>query len=305
MNLDIPICEAAQANVTSPSFKLPTGSCDSHAHVFADSERYPFTANRSYTPPPASLEAYLALHRALGIDRGVLVQPSVYGTDNRVHCDALSVLRSKGLNYRGICVVDPDVSEKELQRLDDAGFTGVRMNLLFKGGLQWRSVGQLAERIAGRGWHLQFLINVADCSDIMSRIKALPVPVVFDHMGHMPTREGINHPGFQAMLGLLQTGTSWVKLSGSYRITRETAYPYSDVAPFARALVAANPDRCLWGSDWPHPHFSGQMPNDGDLLSDLADWIPDREIRQKVLVDNPANLYRFGPVVQAEKAQGG
>ncbi|MFO8142732.1 MAG: amidohydrolase family protein [Marinobacter sp.] len=296
MTLDIPFCEAAQANVTSPSFTLPPGSCDSHAHVFADPVHYPFTANRSYTPPPASLEAYLALHRALGIDRGVLVQPSVYGTDNRVHCDALSVLKSKGLNYRGICVVNPDVPEPELQRLDDAGFTGVRMNLLFKGGLQWRDVSQLAGRIADRGWHLQFLINVADCGDIMSRIRALPVPVVFDHMGHMPTQEGIEHPGFQALLELLQAGTSWVKLSGSYRITGATAYPYPDVAPFARALVAANPDRCLWGSDWPHPHFAGQMPNDGDLLNDLADWIPDQGTRHKVLVDNPANLYRLGPV---------
>ena len=272
---------------------LPAKSCDTHAHVFALHELYPFTPNRTYTPPEATLGQYLELHRTLGFERGVLVQPSVYGTDNRLHLHALCQLKAKGYDYRGVCVVDPGIGTAELQELHDAGFRGVRMNLLFRGGLQWSDVLALADRIAGLGWHLQFLINVADCDDIMDRVADLPVPVVFDHMGHMPTALGTDNPGFRKLLKLLTGDLAWVKLSGSYRITMEEAFPYPDVTALARALVAANADRCLWGSDWPHPHFQGQMPDDTDLLDDLAVWVPDLDTRHRILVSNPSRLYGF------------
>lgn len=293
MNSEIPFCEAALADTRKPSFMVPRGSCDTHAHVFSHHQDYPFTRNRTYTPPEASLEQYLSLHRVLGIERGVLVQPSVYGTDNRLHQDALIQLRDRGLDYRGVCVVGPEVSDAQLRMLDDAGFRGVRMNLLFRGGLQWHDVAGLADRIAGLGWHLQLLINVADCGDLMDHLDSLPVPIVFDHMGHMPTALGTDHPGFGRLLSLLAKGRAWVKLSGSYRVTGHSAFPYPDVTLIAQALVAANANRCLWGSDWPHPHFPGAMPNDGDLLDALAQWVPDETVRKRILVDNPARLYGF------------
>lgn len=290
---DIPFCEAARPPMASPAVALPAKSCDTHAHVFARHEYYPFTSNRTYTPPEATLEQYLELHQTLGVERGVLVQPSVYGTDNRLHQHALRQLKAKGYDYRGVCVVDPGISAAELQELHDAGFRGVRMNLLFRGGLQWSDVLKLADRIAGLGWHLQFLINVADCDDIMDRVADLPVPVVFDHMGHMPTALGTDNPGFRKLLKLLTEDQAWVKLSGSYRITMKETFPYPDVTALARALVAANGDRCVWGSDWPHPHFQGQMPDDSDLLDDLAVWVPDPDTRHRILVSNPSRLYGF------------
>lgn len=289
----IPVCEAADPFPRAPGFKLPAGACDTHAHVFGPACRYPYTPNRTYTPPDAPAGAYLHLHDRLGIQRGVLVQPSVYGTDNSLQLDALAYLRSMGREYRGIAVVDADVSETELDRLQDGGHCGVRMNLLFKGGIEWRDVEALAQRLAGRGWHLQFLIDVSTFDDLEQRVRSLPVPVVVDHMGHMPCSKGLTHPGFQALLNLLQDGKAWVKLSGAYRITAQARPPYSDVAPFAQALIEANAERCVWGSDWPHPHFSIPMPNDGDLLNLLADWAPNETVRNRILVDNPAQLYGF------------
>ncbi|GAA0849413.1 amidohydrolase [Marinobacter szutsaonensis] len=293
MSSEIPFCEAARKVLRRPDVAVPAKSCDTHAHVFARHEDYPFTPNRTYTPPEASLEQYLELHRMLGIERGVLVQPSVYGADNSLHLHALRQLRERGYDYRGVCVVAPDISMTELQELHEAGFRGVRMNLLFRGGLQWNDVLGLADRIAALGWHLQFLINVSDCGDIMDRVADLPVPVVFDHMGHMPAALGADEPGFRKLLELLSDNKAWVKLSGSYRVTLQGEYPYPDVAAIARALVVANADRCVWGSDWPHPHFPGLMPDDTDLLEDLAAWVPDAEIRERILVSNPARLYGF------------
>jgi predicted TIM-barrel fold metal-dependent hydrolase len=290
---DIPVCDAADPFPQAPAFRLPAGACDTHAHVFGPACRYPYTPNRTYTPPDAPVGAYLHLHRQLGIERGVLVQPSIYGTDNQLQLDALAYLRSLGKDYRGVAVVAADVCEAELDRLEEGGHCGVRMNLLFKGGIEWRDVQALAERLAQRNWHLQFLIDVSDFDDLESRIRALPVPVVIDHMGHMACEKGVSQPGFQALLNLLRDDQAWVKLSAAYRITAEQEPPYTDVVPFARALLKANPGRCLWGTDWPHPHFSRPMPNDGDLLHLLADWAPDEVVRQRILVDNPAVLYGF------------
>lgn len=293
MNSEIPLCDAARTVLRPPGVAVPTKSCDTHAHVFGRHEDYPFTKNRTYTPPEASLEQYLELHRVLGIERGVLVQPSVYGTDNSLHLHALKQLRDRGYDYRGVCVVAPNIALTELRELHEAGFRGVRMNLLFRGGLQWQDVVGLADKIAGLGWHLQFLINVSDCGDIMDRVRDLPVPVVFDHMGHMPAALGVEEPGFQRLLQLVADNNAWVKLSGSYRVTGKQEFPYPDVEGIARALVAVNAHRCVWGSDWPHPHFPGLMPDDTDLLEDLAVWVPDEETRERILVSNPARLYGF------------
>lgn len=289
----IPLCDAADPFPNAPAFELPAGACDTHAHVFGPLDRYPYTPNRSYTPPDAPPGAYLHMHDRLGIERGVLVQPSVYGTDNSLQMDTLNYMRSLGKEYKGVAVVAADVSDAELDKLEAAGHCGVRMNLLFKGGIEWADVQGLAERLAERNWHIQFLVDVSDFDDLESRIRKLPVPVVVDHMGHMSCAKGINHDGFQSLLRLLADGEVWVKLSGAYRITCEQVPPYSDVVPFAQALIEANPDNCVWGSDWPHPHFSIPMPNAGDLLSLLTAWAPEEAQRRAILVENPARLYGF------------
>ena len=291
--MTIPTCDAAEPFPLSPKAKLPNNATDTHAHVFSSLSRYPYTSNRTYTPPDAPVGAYLHLHQQLGIDRGVLVQPSVYGTDNRLQSDTLRYLRGLGKAYKGVAVVDADVTDESLDQLSDSGHCGVRMNLLFKGGISWDEVSRLAVRLADRNWHVQFLIDVSEFVDLEKRIASLPLPVVIDHMGHMPCGKGINNPGFQSLLRLLEKGDTWVKLSGAYRISQEKHAPYQDVMPFAQALIHANPDRCLWGSDWPHPHFSKPMPNDKDLIDSLFDWTSEEEIIQKILVDNPTHLYQL------------
>ncbi|MCS0429815.1 amidohydrolase family protein [Vibrio diabolicus] len=286
----IPFCEAADPFVNKPTIAIPEGAVDCHAHVF--SSRYPYCETRTYTPPDASVGAYLHLHQQLGIRHGVLVQPSVYGNDNQLHLDTLRYLRQQGYDYKGVAVVDADVSEQTLDELQEAGFCGVRMNLLFKGGIEWRDVERLAARLAERHWHLQCLIDVSQFDDLYQRLRALPVPVVIDHLGHMPTNKLISHPGFQTLLKLKAEGKVWTKLSAPYRLSPQSP-PYDDVSPFAQALLEANEEQCVWGSDWPHPCFDAEMPNDGQLLDTLWHWTQDTTLFGKILVDNPKRLYHF------------
>ena len=286
----IPICPAADPNVRPPAFKMPALACDTHAHVFGPQRRYAYTANRTYTPPDALLDQYLALHNTLGIERGVLVQPSVYGTDNQAMIDALTQLEGR---YRGVAVVEPDIDLAELERLHRAGVRGVRVNLLFKGGISYSDVETIAEKIKHLGWHIQVLIDVSEFENLYERLSTLPVDVVIDHMGHMSTAKGLDQPGFQALLKLLETGRCWVKLSGAYRVTGQTQTPYTDVLSMAEVLIHTAPERMVWGSDWPHPFVHIPMPNDGALLDMLADWAPDPALREQILVHNPARLYDF------------
>lgn len=289
----IPECAPMDPLPKAPHFLVPAGAVDCHAHVFGPSSKYPFHPGRTYTPPDASLEEYLHLHQTLGIQRGILVQPSVYGVDNLATRHALQRLRRSGHAYRGVAVVDSSVSDNELDALHEDGFRGVRLNMLFKGGISWKDVTALADRLAERGWHLQFLVDVSEFESFETRIGQLPVPVVIDHMGHMACEKGLAQEGFQALCRALKNGHAWVKLSGAYRITSLDQTPYDDVVPFAQQLIQANPERCVWGSDWPHPHISVPMPNDGALFDELASWAPDVQTRKRILVDNPDALY-FG-----------
>ncbi|WP_119166114.1 amidohydrolase family protein [Algihabitans albus] len=292
----IPACAPADPTPRKPILAVPPGACDCHAHVFGPVERYPYTRHRTYTPPDAPLEAYQTMLSTLGLERAVIVQPSVYGTDNRATLDAIS---AGGPNFRGVVVVDENIDTAEMERMHEAGVRGVRINLIFKSGIEVSDVRKLAEKIKPFDWHLQLLIDVSEFSDIRRNLGDLPVEVVIDHMGHMPTSVGVGHPGFQEMLALLRDGGCWVKLSGAYRITGGSSVPYVDVIPFAQAIVEANPRQTLWATDWPHPYVNIPMPNDGDLLDLLTDWAPDADDRQRILVDNPARLYGFPALEQA------
>lgn len=288
-----PDCPPPDPAPKAPSFALPAGTCDSHAHVFGPESRYPYNPTRAYTPPDALLADWLAMHDALGIDRGVLTQPSVYGTDNAAILDAIAQNPDR---LRGVAAVPADVSDDDLARLNDGGIRGLRLNVVDKGGMPFESfdpVKRIADRIAPMNWHIELLIQVHNYPDLDTLFDGLSVPLVFGHLGYVPVGEGTGAAGFQAFLRMLRQGRAWVKLTGPYRITAQQHTPYNDIAPFAAALLDANPDRMLWGSDWPHPFCKIPMPNDGDLIDHLVTWVPDEAMRKRVLVDNPAKLYGF------------
>ena len=272
---------------------MPDGACDTHAHIFGPSTQYRWNPARGYTPPDALPQAYEALHDALGVSRGVLTQPSVYGTDNRCMLDYAAKHPSR---MRAVVAVGPDVDDTTLQAMHAQGARGIRVNLADPGGNPFASfseLGRLAQRLKAMSWHIELLLHVHEMDDVIEDIRRLPVDISIGHLGYMPARLGVDHPKYQAFLDLVAEGRCWVKLTAPYRITSRPTVPYADVTPFASALVQRRPDRILWGTDWPHPICPVAMPNDGDLADHLADWLPDPEVRRHVLVDNPATLYGF------------
>ena len=283
-----PLCAAPDPSPRAPQVTVPDGATDCHFHIFDGPS--PQIAERSYTAPPAPLDAFRHLHTTLRISRSVIVQPSVYGTDNRTTlaaCDSTPQMRA-------IVVVDEDTPPSTLAAYRKRGAVGCRVNMLFGSNARIDSLCSLARHIADQGWHLQILGDVSALGDRMDEFASLPVPVVFDHFGHLQAIRGINDPGFRRLLRLLGSGAAWVKLSGAYRLGPAGAQTHRAVADRAAALIAANPDQLGWGSDWPHPAIPQQdMPNDGDLLDALAGWAPDAALRRRILVDNPARLYGF------------
>jgi predicted TIM-barrel fold metal-dependent hydrolase len=257
--------------------------------VFGPQQQYPFAPGGGYVPPEASTDDYVRMLRAIGCERAVIVHPSVYGTDNRCTVDAL---RSGKFQFRGVVVIDEKTTDSQLEDMHRAGVRGVRINLKSKGAVvAFDAAPRLAERIKARGWHIQFFLDTHAMPDIDREMTKLPVDIVIDHFGHIETAHGIQAPGFQTLLRLARHERCWFKLIGPYRISvRPPTFP--DVTPFARALVEAAPERCVWGTDWPHPN-TPFMPNDGDLADMLLDWIPDEAQRNKILAANPARLYGF------------
>lgn len=284
------LCAPADPNPRPPRFAVPYGAVDCHAHVFGPASRYPYSKDRSYTPPDSSLSQYRQLLNTLGLTRGVLVQPSVYGVDNSCLVDNLL---AAGPDFCGVAVVDPQCDDGELHRLAAAGVRGLRFNAVFGGGAALEGVRALAARVKALGWHVELLVDVSNFQGLSELVRNIAVPVVLDHMGHAPVSKGVADNGFQELLGLIRDQACWVKLSGAYRLLGEPGAGYEDVGAFARALVSAAPTRCVWATDWPHPQIPVPMPNDGDLMDLLLDWVPDDGLRRQVLVDNPARLYGF------------
>ena len=291
-----PDCAGPDPHPKKPAFELPRGACDCHAHVFGPIERYPYFARRIYTPPDAPPSAYWRMLGTLGVERAVLVQPSVYGTDNRAMLDAMACEKTR---MRAVAVVEETITDSELARMHEIGVRGIRFNIVDvkpeeKGKLPIEVVRRMAERIKAFGWHIQFLMHVDEFPDLDRTFAGFPVDIVIDHYGYMATSKGVAHPGFQALLRLMKAGHCWVKFTGAYRISGESALPYSDVTPYARALVAAAPERVVWGTDWPHPQWPKRMMNDAEEVELLYRYVDyDRALLQKILVDNPARLHGF------------
>jgi 2-pyrone-4,6-dicarboxylate lactonase len=285
-------CPPADPHPRKPLTAVPGTACDCHVHVF-EGTRYPYSPARGYTPPDASLAALEDLHGTLGIGRAVLVQASVHGTDNRA---VLEGAASQPARFRAVVAVDESVTDADLRQMNLAGARGIRVNLVDPGGMPFSSFDELkglAGRIASLGWHVEFLVHVDKVAELPDLARALPTDVVVGHLGYMQTARGLGDPGYRAFLDLVEEGRCWVKLTGPYRISAEQHPPYMDVGPFAAALVAARPDRIVWGSDWPHVMCKRPMPNDGDLLDAFAEWVPDESLRREILVNNPARLYGF------------
>lgn len=282
-------CAGPQLDVRKPALTLPPNAADCHCHVFGARENYPWAANRLYTPPPVYLGDYLAMLGTTGFERGVLVQTGLYGTDNRFLVDAL---KTHAKRLRGIALIDESFTDHQLRDLTDAGVRGFRVNRTAKTGLQFDVARRLAERVKPLGWHVQFLLDVEDHPDLDTLLGSFATEVVIDHMGRPDPNKGIDAPGFRALIRLLKSGRGWAKLSAPYR-TSLLPPPYRDITPFAHALVSAAPDRLVWGSDWPHVLLETQMPNDGDLVDQIAVWVPDEATRKRILVDNAERLYGF------------
>src|SRR6187401_3081273 len=282
--------------VTPPKAPLPPLSCDTHAHVFGPSDRFPYADDRSYTPPDAPLEKYLGMLDTLGFARGVLVQGSAHGRDNAAMLDAL---KREPNRLRGVAVADAKISPNELRAWHDAGVRGLRFNhffrdgqLHYRGGVPLTSAEKLATVMAELGWHLQLWIDVKDLPQTIPLLKALGLPVVIDHMGRTDARAGTQTDGFQSLLRAVGDGWCWSKLSGAHRLSIN-APDYPDARPFHEALVRANPDRLVWGGDWPHPRVEGEMPDAGHLFELFQAWTPDQAAQHRILVANPAKLYGF------------
>jgi predicted TIM-barrel fold metal-dependent hydrolase len=286
------------------NFAVPEGACDCHVHVFQDPTKFPMLPTRPYTPELVSVDELRALHRALHIERVVVVQTTVYGTDNSNTLDAMKQLGSRA---RGVVVIDEKTPNSELDEMERAGVRGIRINLETAGQTDPAVARQrfqaAVERVKGRKLHIQIYTRLSVIMGIKDQVESAPVPVVFDHFGGTQAALGVDQPGFRNLLDLVKSGKAYVKISAPYR-SSTLAPDYPDVAPIAKALIAANPQRVLWASDWPHPGTPEPTRknteitpffqiDDGRILNLLPRWAPEAAIRKMILVENPAKLYGF------------
>jgi predicted TIM-barrel fold metal-dependent hydrolase len=300
------VLAAATQPATSVNFDIPAGACDCHTHIHPDPAKFPFFAGRVYTPELASPEEMTALHNALRMERVVIVTPSIYGPDNSA---TLFGMKARGVTARGVAVIDDKTSEADLDAMNQAGIRGIRLNLA-TGRTSDPNVGRQRlqagiERVKARpGWHIQMFTSLPMITAVKDIVAAAPMPLVFDHFGGAQAGLGPEQPGFADLVELVRSGKAYVKISGAYRAS--TLGPeYADCVPLAKALIAANADRIVWGTDWPHPDSvtpPGKQPSDvtplfqiddGRLLNQLVVWAPDAAVRKKILVENPAKLYGF------------
>ena len=283
-------CPPPDPNPVAPSLALPPGACDAHCHVFGPASKFPYAADRSYTPPDAPVENLRRLHAKLGVSRAVIVHASCHGTEMEVTLDAIA--SSEG-RYRGVACVEDRVTDRELERLHAGGIRGIRFNFVkHLGGVPDLAVFyRLLERIKPLGWHV---VLHFDAEDILSQDELLgriDVPFIIDHMGRVKAADGLAQPPFQSLLALYRSNPrAWIKVCGSERVSSGKR-PFLDAVPFAQALIAEDASRILWGTDWPHPNITKDMPNDGELVNLFAQICPDPAVQRRILVDNPTRMY--------------
>ena len=275
---------------SSPRHPVPPGACDAHAHVLGPYSSFPLAEDRTYESPELPVTEYLRMLDAIGFTRGVVVTASAYGTDNGA---MLQALRASPSRLRGVAVVDARTPSAALVAMNSVGVRGARFARFpgFSGTVDLDELDRIAPQLREMGWHAQIWTLLGRFVPIANRLLGHRLPLVLDHMAFIDVRKGIADAGFQAVLRLLGEGRVWVKLI-AYRLSRGVA-DYEDVRPFHDALVAANPDQLVWGSDWPHVHMTSGMPDDGYLVDLFEGWVPDALRRQKILVDNPRRLYGF------------
>jgi predicted TIM-barrel fold metal-dependent hydrolase len=287
---------------TKVNFELPPNACDCHTHIHVDPEKFPWFAGRVYTPEMALPEEMAALHKALGIKRVVIVTPSVYGADNSA---TIYGMKARGKDARGVAVIDDKTTEADIDSLARLGFKGIRLNLATTGVSDPAVARQrflaAAERVKSRNWHVQLNTTLPVIAAMKDALAASPVPIVFDHYGNAKEELGVQQPGFADLVELVRSGKAYVKIS----VTAGPRQNYGHFTPLAQMLIAANVDRILWGTNWPHPNSTtapGRKPtdltplwpvDDGLVLNQLPLWAPDAAVRKKILVDNPARLYGF------------
>ncbi len=280
------------ARLRAPRRALPAGTVDCHAHIFDRFDRYPFAGNRKYSPPLCTREAWMALHASLGVARGVQVNATPYGFDNTITEDFLKEHPSR---FVGVATIRPDIPEDDLQRLDKAGFRAARLMDQFPNGATTSMLEDVAKRVAPLGWHIE--INIASSKDwvgLEPRLRKCPVPLVFDHLGRPRGGEGIDAPGFKVIRRLLtERDDCWTKVSSFYRLSDTGAPAFADMRPFVQAVLNDRPDRCVWGTNWPHPGMTTYMPNDADLVDLLESWIPRESMREPLFASNAERLYRL------------
>ena len=301
LNTRMALAKASQPG-TAMTFAVPAGACDCHTHIHGTLDKFPFFAGRVYTPEMALPEEMAAVHKALGVQRVVIVTPSVYGTDNSA---TLYGMKARGADARGVAVIDDKTPEAGLDAMGRAGVRGIRLNLA-TGGTNDPAVGRArfqtaVERMQRRNWHVQMFTSLAIISSIKDLVSASSVPVVFDHFGGARSELGPQQPGFADLVDLVRSGKAYVKIS----ISGGARADYADFTPLAKALIAANPERIIWGTNWPHPNSAtpaGKKPtdltplhqvDDARVLNLLPAWETDAGIRKKILVDNPVRLYGF------------
>jgi 2-pyrone-4,6-dicarboxylate lactonase len=280
-----------------PAVALPAGAWDTHAHIFGPPDKFPYTAGRGYTPPDAPVENYIALLDHLGFAHGLIVQGNAHGYDNRVVLDALERYPQR---FRGIAITDTRVAPGTLRDWHKRGMRGLRFHLFSDAGKPGyiRGVGldvfEVFRPVMRQfGMAMQVFADWRLMGDLSSTLRDISreMPVIVDHMLNIPAARGVNDPNFQALVRLVGEGHAHVKLSAAYRLSDQ--YPdYKDARPFHGALVAANPERLMWGTDWPHPSIpAATMPDDGHLVDLLYRWTPDEKLRQMILVETPTRLF--------------
>jgi 2-pyrone-4,6-dicarboxylate lactonase len=292
--MTVPQCPGPVRATRTPGYRAPAGACDTHAHIFGPADRFPYGPERSYTPEDCTADDYDAMLATIGFERAALVQGGAHGTDNRA---ILAAIARHADRFRGVAVIPSGRPAAEREALHAGGIRGVRLSTVVGGGVTFDQLERLAAETHELGWHV--VLHFHDANELLAVVPVLrriANPFVLDHMARITAAEGVASAPFCALLDLLDTGRCYVKLASLYRLSSEP-YPHRDMLPMIHAVVAARPDRIIWGSNWPHPIlYDRAMPDDGDLVDLIPLWVEDERVQRQLLVENPARLYGFPPV---------